>query len=124
MGTKERSRLGGLVNVALPLVNAVHVVDDVRGGGEAVGDQLPAQILKPGSIGLCGDDFGSLVEGLPGGPPRAFELDPFARQAREFADGDAEGAGEAHGDLEYRLLLVAFVPADLAQVNAGRAGEL
>ena len=40
---------------ALPPVDAEDVVDDVRGGGEAVGDELAAEIFKPGAVG-CGDD--------------------------------------------------------------------
>ena len=65
----------------------------------------------------------AVVEGLPGGPPGAFELDAVARGAGELVERDAEGLGEALGDAEGRLLLAALVAVDLARVDAGGGRE-
>ena len=71
--------------------------------------------------GLGGDQLLAFVEGLPGGPPGAVELDAVARDAGELVERDAERGGQAVGDAERRLLLAALVAVDLAEVDAGRA---
>ena len=73
--------------------------------------------------GLGGDDLFAVVEGLPGRPPGAFELDAVARGAGELVERDAERLGEALRDAEGRLLLAALVAGDLAGVDAGRGRE-
>jgi len=64
--------------------------------------------------GLGGDDLLALVERLPGGPPGAAELCSLGRKARELVDRDTEGVSQSDRDREDRLLLAAFVAADLA----------
>jgi hypothetical protein len=69
--------------------------------------------------GLGGDDLLAVIEGLPGGPPGAVELDAIAGAAGELVERDAERGGQALGDVERGLLLAALVAVDLAQVDAG-----
>jgi hypothetical protein len=52
-----------LTNGALPSIDAAHAVHDVRGGREPVGDELTAQVFKPGTIRCRDDNFTQALYG-------------------------------------------------------------